>query len=167
MKAGDKVVCVETGGKLLLNRGATYTVSCDPDQKGLISLEGFPGAWRGSRFRLINKDDTGDNMGRKDDTGKVRMELLNDMPRAIKGVAEVLHWAVTDKKPEPYVPGSWQYVPDYYARYTGALMRHQNNIATHGQFAKDAETNLLDLKHLACDILILLELTLREQEGKA
>lgn len=104
--------------------------------------------------------------GRKDDTGKLRMELLMDMPRAMKGVAEVLHWAVTHKKPVPYVPGSWQQVDEYYRRYMGALKRHQNNIETNGQFAHDAETELLDLKHLACDVMIILELTMRELESK-
>jgi hypothetical protein len=102
--------------------------------------------------------------GRKDDTGKLRMELLMDMPRALAGVAEVLTWAVTKKKPEPYVPGSWQHVEDYYRRYSGALMRHQNNIQRNGQFVLDHETQLLDLFHLATDALILAELTAREIE---
>jgi hypothetical protein len=102
--------------------------------------------------------------GRKDDSGKVKMELLMDMPRALKGVAEVLTWAVTKKQPVPYEEGSWQHVEGFYRRYSGALMRHHNNIATNGQFAVDHETQLLDLYHLATDALILAELTARDLE---
>ena len=105
--------------------------------------------------------------GRKDDDGKVRMELLMDMPRALRGVAEVLTWAVTKKKPVPYEVGSWQHVEDFYARYSGALLRHHNNIAMNGQYAVDRETQLLDLYHLATDALILAELTARQTEGLA
>jgi hypothetical protein len=107
---------------------------------------------------------TGTPAARKDDTGKVRMELLMDMPRALRGVAEVLTWAITKKKPVPYEAGSWQHVEGYYQRYSGALLRHHNNIAMNGQFALDAETGLLDLFHLATDALILAELAARQME---
>ena len=181
-KVGSRVVRVKTNW-MGIRPGYVVTVKDFKPSAGrldldVMELEEFPGLWFDQKYfepydaappavKDGNPKEATSEVGRKDDNGKVRMELLNDMPRAIKGVAEVLHWAVTDKKPTPYVPGSWQHVSDYYARYTGALMRHQNNIATHGQFTKDAETGLLDLKHLACDILILLELTLREQESKA
>ena len=105
--------------------------------------------------------------GRKDDTGKVRMELLLPMSRALRGVADVMTWAVTEKKPTPYEPGSWQNVDDFYPRYMGALMRHLTNIGKHGQLCVDHETRLLDLKHLATDALILLELTERQIENES
>lgn len=100
--------------------------------------------------------------GRKDDSGKVRMELLMDLSRAYEGVGQVLTWAVTDKKPVPYVPGSWQGVEDFHNRYMGALMRHLNNIHRNGRFAVDKETGILDLKHLATDAFFLAEMAQRE-----
>lgn len=102
--------------------------------------------------------------GRKDDSGKVRMELLMDLSRAYEGVGQVLTWAVTDKKPIPYVPGSWQGVEDFHNRYMGALMRHLNNIHRNGPYAVDKETGILDLKHLATDAMFLAEMASRDLE---
>lgn len=107
-------------------------------------------------------------IGGKTDAGKVRMELMADLSRATKGVAEVLTWAVTDKKPAPYKPGSWQQVPDFFTRYMGALLRHLNNIHENGMYVADAETGLLDLKHLATDAMFLAEMAQRDiDSGKA
>lgn len=103
--------------------------------------------------------------GRKDDSGKVRMELLNDVSRAIKGLAEVLTWAVTKKEPVPYEPGSWLNVDDFHNRYFGALLRHVNNVQKNGYFAKDKETTLLDMKHVLTNAAFLVEKLERELEA--
>lgn len=109
--------------------------------------------------------------GRKDDTGKLDMNLLDDMPRALKAVVQVMQWAVEDKKPVPYDRGSWLGVqPD---RYRAAIQRHHreaneqsSQMATldYARFQKDKETNLLHLAHEATSALMALELTLRELE---
>lgn len=101
----------------------------------------------------------------KTDAGKIRMELMAQVSRAYEGVAKVLTWAVTDKKPVPYVPGSWQGVDDFYNRYLGALKRHLVNIERNGPYVKDAETQLLDLYHLATDAMFLAEMASRDIEA--
>lgn len=106
--------------------------------------------------------------GRKDDGGKLDMTLLDDMPRAIAAVVEVMQWAVTKKQPTPYERGSWQGV--HADRYRAAIKRHDNAAcqqATAGlpaRFQRDKETNLLHLAHEACSALMALENTIRELE---
>lgn len=109
--------------------------------------------------------------GRKDDSGKLDMTLLEDMPRAIEAVVQVMQWAIKDKQPTPYVRGSWLGVhPD---RYRAAILRHR--VAADKQvlgstapsrLQRDAETNLLHLAHEACSALMALENTLRELENE-
>ena len=109
-------------------------------------------------------------VGRKDDSGKLDMTLLDDMPHAIEAVVEVMQWAITKKQPQPYDRGSWLGVsPD---RYRAAIMRHMSAAAkqvgdSDGRPARmqpDAETNLLHLAHVACSALFALELTIREMK---
>ena len=107
--------------------------------------------------------------GRKDDEGKLDMTLLDDMPRAIAAVVEVMQWAVTKKKPIPYERGSWLGV--HADRYRAAQHRHRNGAALQAsisggaaRFERDKETNLLHLAHEACSALMALENTLREME---
>ena len=38
---------------------------------------------------------------RKDDSGKLDMTLLDEMPRAVKALGEVMQWAITKKAPIP------------------------------------------------------------------
>lgn len=106
---------------------------------------------------------------RKDDSGKLDMNLLDDMPRAIKAVVEVMQWAIQKKEPAPYLRGSWQGVhPD---RYRAAIKRHdraaceQATADTPARLQLDDETGLLHLAHLATSALMALENVLREQEG--
>jgi Domain of unknown function (DUF5664) len=105
--------------------------------------------------------------GRKDDGDKLDMTLFDDMPRALSAVAEVMQWAITEKKPVPYTRGSWLGVkPD---RYRAAILRHNNAACKdkcEPRFSKDDETKLLHLSHIACSALMALENTLREIEGK-
>lgn len=104
-------------------------------------------------------------LGRKDDSGKIRMELMVDLARAHKAVAEVLTWAVTKKQPKPYEPGSWLNVTDFHNRYTAARERHENAVDINGRFTRDAETGLLDLAHAATDAMFLLEKAIRDYES--
>lgn len=109
--------------------------------------------------------------GRKDDSGKLDMNLLDDMPRALKAITEVMQWAITEKKPEPYKRASWLGVhPD---RYRAAIKRHDREaceMATQmatlddARYQRDKETNLLHLAHMACSAMMALENTLRDME---
>ncbi len=105
---------------------------------------------------------------RKDDSGKLDMNLLDDMPRALKAVVEVMQWAIVDKKPVPYVRGSWLGV--HADRYRAAIKRHDRSAAEQAtadvpaRFQRDEETNLLHLAHTACSAMMALENALRELE---
>jgi len=107
--------------------------------------------------------------GRKDDSGKLDMTLLDDMPRAMAALVEVMQWAITDKKPTPYVRGSWLGV--HADRYRAAILRHNRDAGQQAstsnqptRFERDKETNLLHLAHQACSAMMALENTLREIE---
>ncbi|HVH93243.1 MAG TPA: dATP/dGTP diphosphohydrolase domain-containing protein [Candidatus Acidoferrum sp.] len=109
--------------------------------------------------------------GRKDDAGKLDMNLLDDMPRALKAITEVMQWAITEKKPEPYKRASWLGV--HADRYRAAIKRHDREaceMATQmatlddARFQRDKETNLLHLAHMACSAMMALENTLRDME---
>lgn len=108
--------------------------------------------------------------GRKDDGDKIDMTLFDDMPRALKAVAEVMQWAVTKKLPVPYERGSWLGVEA--DRYRAAQVRHnvaqgEQTLATGvaPRFQRDAETNLLHEAHKACSAMMALENILRELEA--
>lgn len=124
-----------------------------------------------SRFQEYNPLPAAPVAGRKDDDGKLDMTLLDDMPRALEAVVEVMQWAVTKKKPTPYERGSWLGV--HADRYRAAFKRHDLAAAKQestcpeslpARFQRDEETNLLHLAHQACSALMALENTLRELE---
>lgn len=125
------------------------------------------GSWDSAFFELATQPVVA---GRKDDSGKLDMTLLDDMPRAIEAVVEVMQWAIKDKTPKPYDRGSWLCVePD---RYRAAILRHRTAAAkqTLGSTAparhqRDHETNLLHAAHEACSALMALENILRELEN--
>ena len=107
--------------------------------------------------------------GRKDDSGKLDMTLLDDMPRALAAVVEVMQWAITQKHPTPYDRSSWLGVSA--DRYRAAIGRHNNDAAKQAsidgapvRFQRDDETRLLHLAHQACSAMMALENTLREIE---
>ena len=122
----------------------------------------------------MNEHDSSNKVpGRKDDSGKLDMTLLDDMPRAVAAVVEVMQWAITKKQPLPYRRSSWLGVSA--DRYRAAIGRHANDAAKQtacpGNTApireqRDAETNLLHLAHLACSAMMALENTLREIESR-
>lgn len=105
---------------------------------------------------------------RKDDSGKLDMNLLDDMPRALAAITEVMQWAVEKKKPTPYERGSWLGVSA--DRYRAAIKRHDRSAceqatpAVPARLQRDAETDLLHLAHQACSAMMALENTLRELE---
>lgn len=115
-------------------------------------------------------------VGRKDDSGKLDMTLLDDMPLAVKALVEVMQWAIVDKKPVPYDRGSWQGVSA--DRYRAAIMRHGRDAAGQAKansvngykaeprFERDHETGLLHLAHQACSAMMALENVLQELEGR-
>lgn len=96
-------------------------------------------------------------MSRKDDAGKLDMTLLTDsMGPALRGVTEVLQWAITNKKPTPYLRDSWMTVPDGERRYKAALVRHLLEGTV-----RDAESGLLHAQHVATNALMYLHFTLQ------
>lgn len=113
-------------------------------------------------------------VGRKDDSGKLDMNLLDDMPRAVAALVEVMQWAITKKEPVPYVRGSWQAVDA--DRYRAAIKRHDRSACEQAtghslgstimpaRLQRDKETNLLHLAHQACSAMMALENVLRELE---
>lgn len=108
-------------------------------------------------------------LGRKDDSGKLDMTLLDDMPLALAAVVRVMQWAITEKQPVPYERSSWLGVhPD---RYRAAIQRHNLGACaaaadsnTPPRFQCDDETGSLHLAHIAVSALMALELTLREAQ---
>lgn len=135
-------------------------------------MANIPNADFGGELRLLPDRAVTVVAGRKDDSGKLDMTLLDDMPRALKAVVEVMQWAITKKQPVPYERGSWQGV--HADRYRAAVMRHNRDAceaATYvtsapARFQKDPETNLLHLAHIATSALMALENTLRELEAE-
>lgn len=112
--------------------------------------------------------------GRKDDGDKLDVTLFfDDLPHAIEAVTEVLQWAIAKKQPVPYERGSWQHVTDFQRRYRGAHLRHQLNAAKAVKVgsaysveqARDAETGLLELAHIATDAMFMLEKAVRAAKG--
>jgi hypothetical protein len=144
-------------------RGCVYAGTRAPDCI-TCAQSGEPGA-TGNNYTPIRPP------ARKDDGGKLDMNLLDDMPRALKAVVEVMQWAVEVKDP-PYQRGSWLGVAA--DRYRAAIKRHDRDAtqqaSTSGRparFERDGETRMLHLSHLACSALMALENVLREEEANA
>jgi hypothetical protein len=88
-------------------------------------------------------------VGRKDDFGKPRMELLPF--GVLVEIAKVLtHGA------KKYAPGNWQKVPDAKNRYTGALMRHLAAWKEGEDVDPESgEDRLLHIAQVACNAMFL------------
>jgi hypothetical protein len=89
------------------------------------------------------------HVGRKDDTGKARWDLLPLEP--IKELVDVLTFGA-----KKYGPNNWQTVDDGYHRYYSACMRHLVAHASGELF--DPETKLSHLAHAMCNLLFMYEL---------
>lgn len=174
---GDRVQRV-SGQHLGMEIGDVGTVVGITEGGGLALKEyrgrTGPGAHTGAKFILVARAAqaaASAPAARKDDSGKLDMNLLDDMPRALKAVVEVMQWAITDKKPVPYVRGSWLAV--HADRYRAAIKRHERSAAEQAtapsahaaRFQRDDETQLLHLAHTACSAMMALENTLREMEA--
>lgn len=106
----------------------------------------------------------------KKDAGKIRMELLDGVPNALRLCAAVLTVGAVK-----YEDHGYHRVPDGVRRYAGARCRHYNAAAA-GALAErasgrpgaalralDDESNLPHLAHAAVSALIELELALKEE----
>lgn len=151
-----------------INKGAILDVArLDGDQFVVVVVPGRGEQnYYSSRFEPVRNPGVA---GRKDDTGKLDMNLLDDMPRAMRAIVQVMQWAVVDKKPVPYERGSWLGV--HADRYRAAVKRHDRDACEQAtaevptRFQLDKETNLLHLAHIATSAMMALENTLREQEA--
>lgn len=86
-------------------------------------------------------------LGRKDDIGKDRWELLPIGPA--RAVVHVLMYGAVK-----YGPDNWQHVPEARDRYFGAALRHL--LAWREGQLVDPESGLPHLAHAACSLLFLL-----------
>lgn len=105
-----------------------------------------------SMMRLAMDED--DRPGRKNDQSKNRLDLIE--PQFIEGVGEVLTFGA-----DKYGPNNWQKVEDAEDRYYAATLRHL--LAwRHGE-AKDPESGLSHLKHVATNIMFLLHFEMEDK----
>jgi hypothetical protein len=89
------------------------------------------------------------DVGRKDDGGKPRMELLPFS--ALVEVAKVLTYGAAK-----YGPDNWRSVPDAKNRYTGALMRHLAAWREGESIDPESgEDKVLHIAQAACNALFL------------
>ena len=94
------------------------------------------------------------NVGRKDDTGKNRLDLIE--PEFIESVGKVLTFGASK-----YEPNNWQNVDDGKDRYYAAALRHL--MAYRKGEEKDPESGLSHLEHVACNIMFLLHFEREEK----
>jgi hypothetical protein len=94
------------------------------------------------------------NVGRKDDTGKNRLDLIE--PEFIESVGKVLTFGANK-----YEPNNWQNVEDGKDRYYAAALRHL--MAYRKGEEKDPESGLSHLEHVACNIMFLLHFEREEK----
>ena len=173
---GDKVKRLnDRHGSLVVGEVGTV-LACTPRTGGVWSVtieedrDAYPEHSHSSCNLALVSRVAATPTARKDDSGKLDMTLLDDMPRALAAVAEVMQWAITKKQPAPYVRGSWLGV--HADRYRAAVLRHNNGQGKQAtadeapRFTRDAETSLLHQAHIACSALMALENTLRELETK-
>jgi hypothetical protein len=86
-------------------------------------------------------------LGRKDDQGKARWDLLPFGP--VQRVVDVLTYGATK-----YSPDNWQHVANPRSRYLSAALRHISSY--HGGEAIDPESGHHHLAHAVCCLLFLL-----------
>lgn len=173
IKVGDKVARIKGTHLGMCIGDKAYVTSIH--ERGVVldayrSVNMPPGYHSAGSLEVIERGGVAPITARKDDSGKLDMNLLDDMPRALKAVVEVMQWAIVDKKPVPYVRGSWLGVDA--DRYRAAIKRHERASAEQAtddvpaRLQRDAETNLLHLAHTACSAMMALENVLRAQETK-
>ena len=99
--------------------------------------------------------------GAKLDGGKNRLDLvLGEFAEALWEVGEVGTYGASK-----YTPRGWLSVPDAGERYRDALLRHY--LQYRGGEARDRESQLLHLAHLAWNALAVLQLELKNNKNAA
>lgn len=96
-----------------------------------------------------------ENIGRKNDVGKLKASLLRDFPLAFIELAKILTFGA-----KKYEAHSWQYVPNAIERYQDAADRH-DLLHNSGELI-DEETNCLHEAQAIVNRLFVLELKLKE-----
>lgn len=148
--SGERFVCrwADRSTGIFERESGNTTLSC----RNWAKVDHKPVAAPRPRVRLGDE-----SVGRKDDGGKLRMDLLfADMPLALAEVVDVLTQGA-----EKYAPGNWQHVDDAGRRYLAASLRHELALAR-GQ-TTDPETYCHHLAHTICCDLFRLELALRSE----
>lgn len=84
--------------------------------------------------------------GRKDDRGKLRMDLIP--PEVMEALAEVLGYGA-----QKYAPNNWQRLTDFEDRYYAAALRHL--MAWRKGTGLDSESGLSHLSHALCCLAFL------------
>ena len=164
---GLRWFCLRTGRLYLSPAGKAWTVVGE-----VVSNDG-------GRLRVLNAE--GDYLDQvlpdlppqdypeqafKADAGKPDFALLTQgCPNALRGVVEVLSFAVRPKEQggKGYEPHSWQQVPDNKRRYESALHRHLNAINLGEEL--DDESGLSHWFHVACNAMFLAELYNTEEKS--
>lgn len=95
--------------------------------------------------------------GKKYDKGKLRMDLIP--PEALEGMAKILTMGA-----EKYGPNNWQGLENFEERYSGALMRHLNEMRK-GELVDD-ESGEPHAYHVLCNAAFLAWKAYRVIEGR-
>lgn len=99
-----------------------------------------------------------ETLGRKFDSGKVRMGLLP--PLATEAIARVLTFGA-----QKYAKDNWKKVDNAHDRYTDAALRHV--FAYMKGEATDVETGESHLAHALCCLMFMLDLDLQRKSDNA
>lgn len=98
-------------------------------------------------------------MGKRDN-GKVNMDMMRYLPKALESVCYVLDWAV---KENGYDKAGWRGDPP--ERYLASAIRHYMKLGD-DLLTIDEESRRLHLTHMACSVLIALDLLLTSLEDE-
>lgn len=123
-----------------------------------LEYDSFTDEYHAAISADLSLSDLDVRLGKKNDEAKLRIDLLLDMPRALKAIADLMQKALVD-----YEEGSWLDVPDAVKRYRAAHLRHTIERAINPidpQFGLDHDVAI------ALNSMFVLELRLREEENE-
>jgi hypothetical protein len=148
-QVGDRVRCIEEGS-WGLEVSKEYLVKYA--DKEFVRLNGLANLYFNHRFELVGEREVTKvselNVGRKDDSGKLRYDLITT--KALEGLAA----ALTDGA-NIYGDENWRKVPNLKGRYYAAAQRHLQ--AWRKGEKKDKKSGLHPLAHALACIMFLLE----------
>lgn len=159
MKTGEIYEIVKDGYHPTLIVGNRFQIGpADGEDFRILSEDGkvkFEGLARPDHVqRYLKLVSHASNVGRKDDSGKSRLELLP--PKAIGHVGLVLaHGAAK------YGDDNWRKVENAKTRYLGAALRHTLQHLAGERL--DSESGEPHLAHAVCSLLFVLELVLEDK----